>query len=144
MIAFLSRRRLRQLETAEQLVNDLRQQSWTLSHAVLRAQAERDLIRQAKEKAEHDAAYWRERAERFLDQIALKQGIISMPTMTEPEAPAVDKLEGLFSAIGVAAINSDHSPAPGAASAAPTVTGVDPAAAQAAIDDALQDVRRLA
>lgn len=140
---FLTRRRLRQLEAAEDLVDSLRQQAWTLSHDVLKCQAERDLIRQAKEKAEADVVYWRTRAERFLDQIAFRQQIISMPTMTEPEAPAASTFDNVFSAIGVSAIN-DKSPGPGAASAAPTVTGVDPAAAQAAIDGVLHDVRRSA
>lgn len=143
MIWFRSRLR-QQLEKAEQLVEDLRRQNWTLSHAVLQERAEKDLIRQARDKADGDAGYWRGRCERFLDQIALKQQIISSPTMTEPEAPARDKLDNVFSALGVSEIHHDKSPASSAAPAAPTVTGVDAAAAQAAIEATLGDVRRLA
>lgn len=132
------RSRLRaRLETAEALVESLRRQAWTLSHDVLRERAEKDLIRQARDQAQADVAYWKGRAEKFLDQIAFKQGMISMPTMTEPEGPAGTTVDTVFSALGVEAIHRDSEPAPVAAAAAMAVTGVDAAAAQAALDGLL-------
>lgn len=144
LIVLVSRRRLRQLEAAEALLTDLRREHWTLSVAVLHERAQKDLIGQARDKAEAEADYWKRRAERFLDQIGLKSGMISEPTMTEPPAPTVDKIEGIFAALGVSALTHDKDPSSLAVPTAPRVEGVDPAAAQAAIDDALGDVRRRA
>lgn len=144
MITVVSRRRLRQLEATEALVESLRREHWTLSVSVLHERREKDLIQQAREKADADAAYWKSRAERFLDQIGLKTGIINEPTMTEPPAPTVDKLEGVFAAMGISTINPHKDPSSVAVATATRVEGVDPAAAQAAIDEALGDVRRRA
>lgn len=138
MIALIARSRLRQLEAD---VAELRRQTWLLSHQVAAERSERALVRQALEKAEQDAAYWKTRAERFLDQIAFQQGMISMPTMTEPEAPAGSDVDTVFSALGINELPNDKSPAAGAAPAAPSVTGVDGAAAQAAINEVLAATR---
>lgn len=138
---FIGRRRLRELEERAELAEDLRRQAWTLSHAVLREQAEKGLLRQALERAEADVAYWKARAEKFLDQIAFKQGMIISPTMTPEPAPTESHFDSVFAALGTSEINRDKGPAPAsAAPVAPTVEGVDAAAAQAAIAQALAGV----
>lgn len=144
MIAVLSRRRLRQLEATELVVESLRRDAWTLQVTVLHERTEKGLLRQALEKADADAVYWKSRAERFLDQIGLKMGIIVEPTMSEPPAPTVDKLEGVFAALGISELTRDKDPSPTAVATAPRVEGVDMAAAQAAIDATLADIGRFA
>jgi hypothetical protein len=110
-----------------------------LTNANIRLQVELGLLKQARAKADADAAYWRERAERFLDQIALRQGIISEPTMTTAPEPVESQAQSVFAALGISEIN--HSPSgPGAATAAPLVTGVNAAAAQAAVDEILATI----
>lgn len=109
------------------------------AHAAVRYQIELDLTKQARATAEAQATYWRERAEKFLDQIALRQGIISEPTMTAAPEPTTSQAQSVFAALGIGEINSKDS-GPGAAHAAPMLTGVDAAAAQAAVDAVLAEI----
>lgn len=93
-----------------------------------------ELTLQAKTFHELDAKYWRECAERFIDQIGLRTGIISAPTMTEQPAPPVDKVSTVFDALGISEISSTHRRPAGSPAA---VVGVDPVAAGAAVKDLL-------
>lgn len=139
MTWFRSRLR-RELDGAKALIESLQKQAWTLSHAVLQERAEKALILEAKARAETDADYWKTRAERFLDQIGLRQGIISVPTMTEPAPARESTVDSIFGALGMEELPRDKSPVPAAARTAATVIGVDPAAATAAVNDALESV----
>lgn len=114
---------------------------WSREVAVARLRAELAAEVAARGRAEQDAQYWRTRAELFLDQIGLKSGTISTPTMTPPPAASEpDKLDTVFSSLGKSEINSTsaHAAAPAA------VAGVSPQAAAAAIDDLLSSVPRTA
>lgn len=137
MLTLITRRRLRQLEAAELENKDLHKQTWLLSHQVLTERSEKGLIQQARDHYEELADYWKHRAELFIDQIGLRHGTIVQPTMQEPPAPVENKLEGVFGALGIAEINHDKAPSPGADSAAPRVEGVNPEAAKAAVEHAL-------
>lgn len=104
---------------------------------VFRQQLELALVKQALAKAESDATYWKTRAEKFLDQIALRSGIISEPTMTPAGLPVESRQDTVFRALGVSEINADKGSGAGAGSTAPTVTGVNAADAMAAVHEAL-------
>lgn len=140
MLRILTTRRLRQLERAEIDAKVFQDRAHGLAHTVLREQARIGLLEQARDKAVADADYWRARAERFIDQIALKQGIICTPTMTEEPAPEPDKIGSVFSALGHAEINTQTGPA-GAAGAAPKVVGVDEAEARQAVQDLIASTK---
>lgn len=99
------------------------------------------LVDQARSKADADALYWRLRAERFLDQIGLRSGVIVEPTMTEPPPSVASHMDTIFGALGHSEIHRDKDSAPGAATTAPTVTGVDLTAARAVVDETLAGVR---
>lgn len=118
----------------------LEQRSRLLGHEVIRLRQELALVRQAADKSEHDATYWRLRAERFIDQVGLRERIIAEPTMTDPPLPAADPMTTVFSSLGKSEIHQKQPPPGGAAHAAPTLTGVDPAAAQAAVDALLAGI----
>jgi hypothetical protein len=134
VITVVTRRRLRRLELAEAENASLHRQLFAAGLQVQHERAAKDLVSQARDHAEHQATYWRERAERFLDQIAFKQGMIAQPTMTEPPGPPSHQLEQVFTAFGIGEIHKDHQPPADAARAAPvTVTGVDPTAAAEAL-----------
>jgi hypothetical protein len=95
-----------------------------------------ELVEQARAKADADAAYWRTRAEKFIDQIGVGSGTLSSPAMEPPRETTADDVRTIFSALGTSEINRDNPP-PGAATPAPVLRGIDPAAAQAALRDAL-------
>lgn len=89
-------------------------------------------------RAEQDAQYWKARAELFIDQIGLRSGTLTTPTMTPPPAASgPDEMQTVFASLGKSEIHSKTSPAAPAA-----VTGVNEAAATAAIDDLLSTVSR--
>lgn len=113
---------------------ELRQRIQSLEHALLNQRIRVELQGQALTRAEADVRYWRERAERFIDQIALKGGIIAMPTMTEPEPVLPTSVDSLLGTFGVSEINTKKTPS-GAATA---VLGVNAADAQAAVADLLE------
>lgn len=139
MIRLVTARRLRQLLAD---VEDLRRSRWNLTRQVLVEQAKLRLVEQAKDAAESREIYWRQRAERFIDQIGARDGIISGPTMTEPAAPPEDRMLSVFGALGKSEINQDKAPAARAASsAAPLVTGVDATFARQLVDETLAAVR---
>jgi hypothetical protein len=106
----------------------------------LKLAIELQLVKQAREKADHDATYWRERCERFLDQIALRAGMLSAPAMEAPTPSAPQDLGGVFAALNVGTINREPPPS-GAAPTAPVLRDVDPAAATAAVEALLADIR---
>lgn len=129
MFSILLSSRLRKLEAAAYRA--------ALEVAVLQQQLVAE--KEHRARAEQDAQYWRTRAELFLDQIGLKSGTISTPTMTPPPAaPEPDELHTVFSSLGKSEIHSKsaHAAAPAA------VAGVNAAAAAAAIDDLLSAVPR--
>lgn len=123
----------------QRIGEDRRQELQQTRSIVIRQQLELALVKQARAKADTDCAYWKTRAEKFLDQIALRTGIISAPTMTESEPPTDSRTDTVFRALGRSEINH-RDPAAGAASAAPTVTGVNAEDAMAAVTDALASV----
>lgn len=138
---FMFRRTHRRLAIElQRIAEDRRQELAQTRHVVIRQQLELALVKQAREKADTDAAYWKTRAEKFLDQIGLKTGMIFAPTMTESEPPADSRQNTVFRALGVSEINADKGSGAGAASAAPTVTGVNAFDAMAAVHDVLASV----
>lgn len=130
----------RDTEAAGARVDELRRRSSLLGHEVIKLRLELALVRQALEKAEHDATYWRLRAEKFIDQVALRERIIAEPTMTEPPQPAADPMQTVFSSLGKSEIHQLKPPPGGAAHAAPALIGVDATAAKAAIDELLAGI----
>lgn len=138
---FMSRRKHRRLvQVYEQRLQNEDQARRELQGQSVKLLIRLELVEQAREKADADARYWRERAERFLDQIGLRHGIITAPTMSPaPADEASSQAQSVFTALGIAEINHKDS-GPGAAAAAPRVTGVDPTAAQAAVDAVLADL----
>lgn len=117
-------------------IAELRQHIQSLEHTLLNNRVRVELQQQALTKADADAKYWRERAERFIDQVGLKSGIIAMPTMTEPEpARPSTSMDSVFSALGASAINEKITQPPAAGIA---VLGVDDAAAGAAVAELLE------
>lgn len=127
-------------EAAGAKLQDLERRSRLLGHEVIKLRLELALVRQAADKSDHDATYWRLRAERFIDQVGLRERIIAEPTMTDPPPPAADPMTTVFSSLGKSEIHPKEPPPGGAAHAAPTLTGVDPAAAQAAVDALLAGI----
>lgn len=93
-----------------------------------------ELVEQARQKADEDVAYWRQRAEKFIDQVGVNTGMISAPTMAPAPEPPESQMAQVFTALGTSELHSHPSP-DRAASAAPVVRGVDPAAAHAAVHD---------
>jgi hypothetical protein len=96
-----------------------------------------ELLEQARDKAEADARYWRTRAEKFIDQVALQSGTLSAPVMDPAPASQADDVRTVFSALGVSEINITTAEA---ARAAPAVRQVDSRAAAAAVADLLDTV----
>lgn len=138
---FVFRRTHRRLVLELQRIGEDRRQELQQTRAiVMRQQLELALVKQARARADSDAAYWKLRAEKFLDQIGLRAGIISEPTMTPAEPPLESRQDTVFRALGVSEINADKGSGPGAASTAPTVTGVNAQEAMAAVEDALAHV----
>lgn len=122
------------LERAQAELVELRRHVQALEHTLLNQRVRVELQHQALTKADADARYWRERAERFIDQVGLKSGIIAMPTMTEPEpAPPSTSMDSVFSALGTSEIHRPTQPPATAVS----VLGVDAMDARAAVDDLL-------
>lgn len=138
---FMFRRTHRRLVLELQRIADKRRQERddARQHAV-KLVIRLELLEQLKDRADADAAYWKTRAEKFLDQIGLRSGIISEPTMTPADSPVESRTDTVFRALGVAEINADKGSGPGAASTAPTVTGVNAKEAMAAVEDALAHV----
>lgn len=134
-------RRTHRAVTAEllRLAEDRQRELRELQHANVRGQVELALTRQARDKAERDANYWRTRAEKFIDQVGLRERIIATPTMTEDTPAPQSSMDSVFSALGHAEINTKSRPA-GPASTGPAVTGVDTEAAKAAVADLLERV----
>lgn len=119
------------------IADDRKRELRDLQTENLRLQVALPLVRQALAKAEHDAQYWRVRAEKFIDQIGLRDRILATPTMTdEPPAPTTS-MDSVFSALGVGEIHRDTTPPASAAHAAPAVTGVDADAAHTAVAELL-------
>lgn len=135
------RRRAARREQARTAIEGLRTELQRARHDLHRVDVELQLTRQARDKAEGDATYWRQRAERFLDQIALRAGMLSEPAMTEPPPNLLSQADTIFGALGQTAINQDNGPMASAAPAAPRVTGVDVTAARELIDDTLAGIR---
>lgn len=137
---FMLRRTHRRLVTElQRIAEERRRELGQTREIVIRQQQELALTKQLLARADADVVYWKTRSEKFLDQIGLRTGIISEPTMTESEPPVESRHDTVFRALGVSEINHKH-PAAGAASAAPTVTGVNAADAMAAVSDVLAGV----
>lgn len=137
MIMFRRTHRRLALEL-QRLAEDRKREVRDLQTANLRLQVELPLVRQALTRAEQDANYWRRRAEMFIDQVGLRERIISTPTMTEEPPDAPSKVDTVFGALGIAEINPQTPPEAGAAHVAPQVTGVNAEAARAAVADLLE------
>jgi hypothetical protein len=129
---------LRDLDVELQHLRELRLK---LNMAVARQQGQVELLTQARDAYQQQADYWRARAERFMDQIGLSSGIISAPTMTEPASPEPDDVKSVFAALSVESVNTKESPTRAAAPTAVSVSGVDSAAAKAAVDEVLASVQ---
>jgi hypothetical protein len=110
-----------------------------VNEARLRLQIKVELVDQARQKAEADVAYWRTRAEKFIDQIGVGSGTLSSPAMEPARETTGDDIRTIFTALGTSEINQDH-PLPGAATPAPVLRGVDAASARAALQNVLDPV----
>lgn len=141
MFIMLRRTHRRRLDELQRRYESQRDDLNTARHALLRLKVELELVNQARTKADVDAAYWKTRAERFMDQIGVRAGIISGPTMGEPEQPVESRFDSVLSALGKSEINVNKGPEPGAVATAPLVTGVNAADAMAAVNDVLATVR---
>lgn len=116
-------------------LRQLEQLSWQARLEAVRLREQLVAADAARGRAEQDAQYWRERAELFIDQIGLRSGTIYTPTMTpQPASGPDDVVNTVFTAMGKSEL--PQSTARAAAPAA--VTGVSPAAAEAAVDDLLR------
>jgi hypothetical protein len=124
------------LEKAQAEVAELRRHVQALEHTLLNKHVRVELQQQALTKAEADATYWRQRAERFIDQVALRERIIATPTMTEPEPAPTSPMDSVFSALGQSEIRTKPQPP----AAGISVLGVDADAAHAAVEDVLARV----
>lgn len=99
------------------------------------------LVKQARDHAAHETTYWRERCERFLDQIAVRSGMISAPAMEQPPMASPSEFGNVLAALGHTELPSRDTFAPGAATTAPaTLREVDPTAATAAVAAVLDRV----
>jgi hypothetical protein len=134
------RRRRANAEHAAALLEGVRRELLKIRHEAERLRLELALVKQARDRADADVRYWRDRAEKFIDQIGMKYGTLSVPTMTAapPDETKGSHFDTVFAALGTSEINRDKNPPAGAAHAAPTVVGVDAAVAQAAVDELLQ------
>lgn len=128
--------------THDRLLQELREQLHLevreLERLNLRLQVELPLVRQARDRAEQDAQYWRRRAEMFIDQVGLRERIINTPTMTEEPPPAPSSMDTVFGALGVAEIHAQTPAETGAGHTAPLVTGVNMEDAKRAVAELLE------
>lgn len=115
-------------------LRQLEQLGWQTRLEAVRLREQLVAAAAARERAEQDAQYWRERAELFIDQIGLRSGTIYTPTMTpQPASGPEAEVNTVFAAMGKSELPQEK-----ARPAAPAaVTGVSPAAAEAAVDDLL-------
>jgi hypothetical protein len=129
----------RVVEELQRIIENRRDECLRSTEARLRLQIRLELVEQARAKADTDAAYWRTRAEKFIDQIGVASGTLSSPAMEPPREATADDVRTIFSALGTSEINRDNPP-PGAATSAPVLREIDSAAAQAALRDALDAI----
>lgn len=136
------KRRRAAAERARTILEAMRHELQQARHEGEKLRIELALVKQARDRADHDAGYWRERAEKFIDQIGLKSAILVQPTMTPaPDTKPDSHIDTVFAALGTSEINTHKDSHPGAARAAvPVVTGVDAAVAGAAVKDLLDRV----
>lgn len=114
----------------------VRTERWQLQLQLMETRTRLELLTVAKTHADGQIAYWRERAEVFIDQIGLKSGTLSTPAMTpQPEAEP-DKMGTVFTALGKSELPASTIPAAATtATARPVVRDVDEAAAREAVAD---------
>jgi hypothetical protein len=127
----------RVVQELQRILENRRDECLRGTEARMRLQIRLELVEQARAKADADTAYWRTRAEKFIDQIGVGSGTLSSPAMEPPREATADDVRTIFSALGTSEINRDNPP-PGAATPAPVLRGVDAAAAQAALQGVLE------
>lgn len=74
-------------------------------HRIAELEAELGFERRRAEEAIARETYWRVRAEKFIDQIALRSGNIGEPTMTEVPPPPRDAAATAMAALSRTVIN---------------------------------------
>lgn len=128
MIRLVTARRLKAL------VDDLRQATNEVHRLHQAAQMQltgKLLAEQARDHFKEEAAFWKARASRFIDQEHLKAGTIDSPVMSEAAPPTESAQRRVMAALNVQEINkptrSEGVPPPAA------VLGVNEAAARAAV-----------